>query len=155
MDPQLEGEIRLREHMHYFTNRTETQKLLVQNFKYMEDNKNRRGIMVLGMHRSGTSMLAGMLVKGLGYHVGSNHALFRPKLENKNGFFERVDAVLQNDAFMSAQNVDYANNVISYDVYKALKMLYEKKIYFVNGTNALKFLNDESNVPWIQKVRFW
>ena len=155
MDPQLEGEIRLREHMHYFMKRTEKKELLVQNFGNVEDNKKRRGFMVLGMHRSGTSMLAGLLVKGLGYHVGPNHALIRPNFDNEKGFFERVDAVLQNDAFMRPQRIDYANNVISYDADKALKMLKEKKIKFGYGTTALKFLNDKSNVPWMQKVRFW
>ena len=156
MDPQLEGEIKLREHMHYFITPAEKKgELLVQNFEHVEDNQNRRGFMVLGMHRSGTSMLAGLLVKGLGYHVGPNHALIRPNFDNEKGFFERVDAVLQNDAFMRPQHIDYANNVISYDADKALKMLKEKSVSFGYGTTALKFLNDKSNVPWMQKVRLW
>merc|ERR1712084_132883 len=47
------------------------------------------GVIVLGMHRSGTSMLSGLLVKGLGYKTGG--PLISQRFDNKKGFFERID----------------------------------------------------------------
>ena len=59
------------------------------------------GVIVLGMHRSGTSMLSGLLVKGLGYKTGG--PLIGQSFDNKKGFFERIDIVLQNDEFLKQQ----------------------------------------------------
>ena len=38
--------------------------------KPYDKTKQRNGFIVLGMHRSGTSLLSGLLVKGLGYNIG-------------------------------------------------------------------------------------
>ena len=46
----------------------------------------RDGFIVLGMHRSGTSMLSGLLVSGLGYNVGK--PLIGAAFDNEKGFFE-------------------------------------------------------------------
>ena len=123
-------------------------KILVQN---IDDSIERSGFMVLGMHRSGTSMLAGLLVKGLGYNVGPEYLLIQPHFDNEKGFFERVDAVLQNDEFMNHQQIDYANNVIAYDHNKALEMKESGVVTFKQGKRSLSFLNDPSSKPWIQK----
>jgi hypothetical protein len=48
----------------------------------------RTGFVVLGMHRSGTSMLAGLLVTGFGYNTGG--PLIGSKFDNEKGFFERL-----------------------------------------------------------------
>ena len=45
-------------------------------------------IVVLGMHRSGTSALMGVL-KSFSVEMGSNHII--PKPDNKKGFFELLD----------------------------------------------------------------
>jgi hypothetical protein len=50
----------------------------------------RNGFIVLGMHRSGTSMLSGLLATGFGYNVGNDADLVVPNFDNEKGFFERV-----------------------------------------------------------------
>lgn len=53
-------------------------------------NDKRSGFIVLGMHRSGTSMLSGLLVTGFGYNVGKSSDLVGANFDNEKGFFERV-----------------------------------------------------------------
>jgi len=107
------------------------------------------GFLVVGMHRSGTSMLSGLLVNGCGYEVGG--PLIGAKFDNEKGFFERIDAVLQNDEFMKSQRIWWASGVRNYDSDKALADLKAKKIPFQEGEKALAFLNNPGNVPWLQK----
>ena len=52
----------------------------------------RTGFIVLGMHRSGTSMLSGLLVTGSGYNVGG--PLIGGSFDNEKGFFERIVSAL-------------------------------------------------------------
>jgi Uncharacterized protein conserved in bacteria len=84
-----------------------------------KDDKPTTGFVVLGMHRSGTSMLSGLLVDGFGYQVGA--PLIQPSFDNERGFFELLPAVLQNDEFMYNQNVNWAANVGKYDYKRALE----------------------------------
>jgi len=60
--------------------------------------------------------------------------------------------VLQNDEFMKAQGIWWADRVAHYDADKALE---DKKqnvaITFKEGERGLKFLNDKSKAPWLQK----
>lgn len=107
------------------------------------------GVIVLGMHRSGTSMLAGLLHTSAGYTVGG--PLIGSAFDNEKGFFERVDIVLQNDEFMNAQDIWWAANVIHYDWEQAIKDMESGAISFENGEKGLKFLNDPNNAPWMQK----
>ena len=51
----------------------------------------RRQLIVLGMHRSGTSAITRALA-ALGAHVGTAEELTSPNAENPHGFFERRDA---------------------------------------------------------------
>ena len=46
------------------------------------------GVIVLGMHRSGTSMLSGLMVTGSGYKTGG--PLIGSAFDNEKGFFERL-----------------------------------------------------------------
>jgi len=115
----------------------------------MEHDKATGGFVVLGMHRSGTSLLSGLLVQGFGYEVGE--PLIRPGNDNEKGFFELLPAVLQNDAFMSEQGIDWATKVSNYDAESALGKMRKGIINFDEGRKALKFLNDKSKQPWIQK----
>ncbi len=46
------------------------------------------GVIVLGMHRSGTSMLSGLMVTGSGYNTGG--PLIGSAFDNEKGFFERL-----------------------------------------------------------------
>lgn len=107
------------------------------------------GFVVLGMHRSGTSLLSGLLVTACGYNVGG--PLIGAASDNERGFFERIDVVLQNDAFMWGQKISWSAGVIGYDAERALKQKEEKEVKFKEGERALKFLNDPGKAPWLQK----
>ncbi len=115
----------------------------------VDENKEVGGFMVLGMHRSGTSMLSGLLVEGFGYKPGA--PLIQPAYDNEKGFYELIPAVLQNDIFMADQMVDWATNVKNYDAELAYRHFKEGKIEFLRGTNALKVLNSPNMRPWLQK----
>ena len=60
-----------------------------------------QGVRVLGMHRSGTSFVAGCLARG-GYFVGDEQRLLEPNEYNPYGYFERNDVVALNDRMLSA-----------------------------------------------------
>lgn len=108
------------------------------------------GFMILGMHRSGTSMLSGLLVKGFGYETGG--PLIGASFDNEKGFYERVDVVLQNDEFLGAQDAGWSFNVVKYDSEKALQHKQQGKISFNEGKRALKFLNNHLKTqPYLQK----
>jgi len=49
--------------------------------KYIGEENKRPGFIVLGMHRSGTSMLSGLLVEGFGYETGG--PLIMPAFDNE------------------------------------------------------------------------
>jgi hypothetical protein len=109
----------------------------------------RPGFVVLGMHRSGTSMLSGLLVNGAGYNVGG--PLIGAHVDNQKGFFERIDAVLQNDEFLKSQNMWWSSGIREYDSERALVELKANKIPWKEGRKALGFLNSPDNIPWLQK----
>ena len=117
--------------------------------KKNKDEKPTTGFMVLGMHRSGTSMLSGLLVEGFGYKVGK--PLIQPAFDNEKGFFELIPAVLQNDEWMYNQDVNWAANVGKYDTERALEATKNKEVKTVELDKALKVLNDPENTPWLQK----
>lgn len=107
------------------------------------------GVIVLGMHRSGTSMLSGLLVHGIGYKVGG--PLIGAAFDNAKGFFERIDVVLQNDEFLQSQGAWWAGGVVDYDGEKAYQDYKAGKFKFQQGSKGLDFLNDLKNSPWLQK----
>jgi hypothetical protein len=107
------------------------------------------GFIVLGMHRSGTSMLSGLLVTSCEYKVGG--PLIGASFDNEKGFYERIDIVLQNDEFMNKQGVWWSSNVNHYDYQKALKDKETKAITFDHGKPGLAFLDNPSSAPWLQK----
>jgi hypothetical protein len=109
----------------------------------------RTGFMVMGMHRSGTSMLSGLMATGMGYKVGG--PLIGGSFDNVKGFFERIDVVSQNDEFMKKQGVWWSANMMRYDADKAYQMYQNKQVDFTEGAKALQFFNDPNNVPWMQK----
>jgi hypothetical protein len=78
------------------------------------------GVVVLGMHRSGTSMATGLLQK-MGLHLGEEDDLLGAQEgENDKGFFERLQVVVQNDDLMQEQDVNWSLNVFKYDHLLAL-----------------------------------
>lgn len=109
----------------------------------------RNGVVVLGMHRSGTSMLSGLLSTGLGYSVGG--PLLGARFDNEKGFYERVDMLHQNRAFMSSQNCYWHLNPVDYDAKLALERLSANQLNFTDGISLLNFTNDPDSAPWLLK----
>jgi hypothetical protein len=58
------------------------------------------GVVVLGMHRSGTSAVAGFLARA-GFYAGEDGELLAPAEDNPKGFFERTDVNELNDRILS------------------------------------------------------
>jgi hypothetical protein len=67
-------------------------------------------IFVLGMHRSGTSLVA-RLVNLMGAYFGGEGMALAPNAENPKGFWERRDVIAINDRLLSAQDSTW------YDIY--------------------------------------
>ena len=78
------------------------------------------GLVVLGMHRSGTSLLGGLLVR-CGLFVGARRDLIwgADPNDNKKGFFERSDVVLQNDWLLRDQKAHWSVKADAYDATRA------------------------------------
>ena len=115
-----------------------------------EHGASRSGVIVLGMHRSGTSIVGGLMTK-MGLNTGG--PLIQPNFDNEKGFFERIDVVLQNDYIMKRQNVHYAFNTYKYDALVGLKdvLNLQDDKFFAEGRRALSFLNNDQNAPWMLK----
>lgn len=64
------------------------------------------GLVVLGMHRSGTSAVMGAL-QAMGLHVGDKASLTAPNWDNPKGFFERKDARRCCDALLHGAGADW------------------------------------------------
>ena len=60
----------------------------------------REPVVVLGMHRSGTSLTARIL-GDLGWYLGRPEELLGPREDNPDGFFERADVQVLNDRILS------------------------------------------------------
>lgn len=60
----------------------------------------RRHAVVLGMHRSGTSLTA-RLLGDLGWYLGRPDELLEPREDNPGGYFERADVQVFNDRVLS------------------------------------------------------
>ena len=108
----------------------------------------RDGFMVLGMHRSGTSLLTGLLYQAVGYKFGGH---LHKGGENPRGFFERFDVVGQNSAWMNEQGIDWPTNVEDFSWERAVRDKESGAVPFKGGARASKFFNNPSNAPWLQK----
>jgi len=110
----------------------------------------RPGVIVLGMHRSGTSIIGG-LVNKMGLKTGG--PLIQAAEDNAKGFFERIDVVLQNDYLMKKQHVHYAYDTQRYDAKLGLTHVLTDTdgSLFKEGAKGLAFLNDVNSYPWMLK----
>jgi hypothetical protein len=106
------------------------------------------GFMVLGMHRSGTSMLTGLLNLAAGYAVGG---YLHSAKDNVKGFFEHLEIKSQNDKWMRQQGIEWNTNVLDFDSEQALRDKESGAVEFVKGENALEFYRNPKNTPWLQK----
>ena len=86
-------------------------------------------VIILGMHRSGTSMLSGLLEKA-GFYVGSESELLKSGEQNLKGFYERKDIRDVNDEILKENFFDwdivagYSVDVLS----KESRLSYQQKI---------------------------
>ena len=117
------------------------------------DSSIRPGVMILGMHRSGTSILGGLMNK-MGLNTGG--PLIQPAEDNEKGFFERIDVVLQNDYIMAQQQISYGSRCHAYSPLQGIRDIVTNtqdptSKFFNEGKRALAFLNNEQNFPWMLK----
>lgn len=63
-------------------------------------------MIVLGMHRSGTSAITG-LIAGMGAYIGPEDMLLPASPDNLKGFFERNDVMAINRAILKSQNCNW------------------------------------------------
>eukprot|EP01041_Mallomonas_annulata_P003891 gene3891-7765_t len=122
-----------------------------------ENTAVRPGVIVLGMHRSGTSIIGGLLNK-MGLNAGHAGDLVGPADDNKKGFFERSDVILQNDWSFRRQNLHYSWGTNRYNAIQGLKDIFNDKgeifygfVSIKDGQKALRFLNNPNNYPWMLK----
>eukprot|EP01033_Poteriospumella_lacustris_P001224 gene1224-890_t len=110
----------------------------------------RPGVIVLGMHRSGTSALGGLINK-MGLKTGG--PLIQAAEDNEKGFFERIDVVLQDDYLMQKQGVHYSHNTYRYDALVGIKHILNDDggKFFKEGQRGLAFLNNPESYPWMLK----
>ncbi len=79
-----------------------------------DSGKFANGILVLGMHRSGTSAVAGVL-RLLGVYVGIADELLLPhELDNPTGYWERTELVVEHDRFLGLVGHSW-NRIAGYD----------------------------------------
>ena len=100
------------------------------------------GVVVLGMHRSGTSMVTGLL-QDMGLHLGEPDDILGAKEgENDKGFFERLQVVVQNDKLMKEQDVNWSLNIFHFD---HLLALVRKSIPCVKTKCAVRLISFPSS----------
>ena len=115
------------------------------------------GVILLGMHRSGTSMLAGLLSSVFSMHVprqqvtASNY-----KSQNSKGFFENFDVVRQNDEWLKDQDISWDKLhlfTVTYNGGKQKVLGRFKSIKAtqagIHGQKALEVYNNATNTPWV------
>ena len=68
----------------------------------------KKNIVVLGMHRSGTSMFA-EIISRLGFYTGETEELLEPQEDNPKGFWERRDVVQLNDLILEEAGGSWFN----------------------------------------------
>ena len=130
-----------------FKSSTMKSKYIVTIHSHVRNDSHHDGVIVLGMHRSGTSLVAGLLFR-MGFQIRNN--LIGPLADNPTGFFERYDIIHQNDILMIIQDVSYDHNLENYNASKGLEVV-RSDTDFYHGAEALAFLNDSTHHPYMLK----
>ena len=99
-----------------------------------------QGAVVLGMHRSGTSMLTGLMHEGFGYNLGK--PLMEANDYNSKGYYELLPLVAQDDAWRNKYGVKMYTHL---DVYKASL----PQPLGPNGDFVMQFV--QGNAPYLLK----
>ncbi len=87
-------------------------------------------VLVLGMHRSGTSMLTNILANA-GYFVGEKKDIMQPADDNPNGFFEQISVVETNDIILKLCQGSW-DNPPSEDTIEQIHINPQIKVVFQN-----------------------
>ncbi|KAG5192764.1 hypothetical protein JKP88DRAFT_274707 [Tribonema minus] len=106
----------------------------------------RPGVIVLGMHRSGTSMVTGLLARA-GLNLGTR--LIPARDENAKGYFEKQMVVWQNDRLLKSQHTHWCDNDIKYEPDAVLIDILKGDMDFSRGWREIREL--ESLPPWLLK----
>ena len=94
-------------------------------------------IVVLAMHRSGTSMITGLFVTSDIYDGGTE--LMKASRFNKKGYFEDEELVRQNIILMKDQNVrEYRPTMKKYNASLAIGRIKNGELNFTEGYNFLE-----------------
>ena len=125
-----------------------------------DDEDNAPGVIVLGMHRSGTSMLTGLLSEVFHWIVPGDQVYAEISSQNPLGFFENKDITRQNDAWLKEQDLAwdklsmYTDELNSSIVHGGFEFQY-KDVSSIkidhHGKNALLVYNKKENRPWAMK----
>ncbi len=91
-------------------------------------------IIVLSMHRSGSSMLTGLLEMA-GLSIGQSDELFEIRPDNPKGYFERKDVVAMNDALLNDAGGAAMNPIVDFNSYHIDPELKEKLKELVSQLN--------------------
>ncbi|MBX2847234.1 MAG: sulfotransferase [Acidiferrobacterales bacterium] len=102
-------------------------------------------IVILGMHRSGTSMLT-KLINMAGAYVGESEELIGSNPENPKGFWERIDLRKLNDELLFSANSDW-DSLVDFDADSLSREALEG---FSSGLKSVIKKLDENKV-WVIK----
>lgn len=102
-------------------------------------------IIVLGMHRSGTSALARVL-NMLGAYFAPEDKIMYPTSENPKGYWERTDVMQLNDRILQAGNSNW-QNVLNFDIARITPE--QRKIFYREIQRIIIAL--DANRPWMLK----
>lgn len=102
-------------------------------------------LIVLGMHRSGTSALARLLT-AMGAYFGSDSLSTGANEENPKGFWERRDIRTRNDALLKSVSADW-DQIDNFDLEKIPE--HAVKIYNLKMAAVIEDL--DKNQPWMIK----
>lgn len=102
-------------------------------------------VIILGMHRSGTSAVARVL-NMMGAYLAPEQQIMPPTSDNPKGYWERLDVMQLNDRILQAGNSDW-QNVLHFD---AQRISASNKKAFRHEINKLVCALD-ANRPWMLK----
>lgn len=106
---------------------------------------NKVQIIVLGMHRSGTSAIARIL-NMLGAYFAPENKIMYPGPDNLKGYWERTDVMQLNDRILQASNCDW-QNTLDFDIARIVPQ--QRKIFYREIQHIIAAL--DANRPWMLK----
>ncbi|KUK76222.1 MAG: Glycosyl transferase family 2, partial [candidate division WS6 bacterium 34_10] len=106
----------------------------------MSENKDKTYIYIIGMHRSGTSLVANLLDK-VGIYLGESDDLLPPNFDNRYGFYENKDFVEINDSVLKKFDLEW-DSTEGPDFDKDIELTKEKEI----ANKFIKGISSENNI---------